>query len=186
MSYPDPTLGNLHQRELLDEAAKNNLADSARRGERRPKRSSNFRWGFWLIVIAVAVVGGTSAWLLSILPSTNAIGILRDVLVVAYLFILRLGVPLLITLMFGSFLQHWLKQQDAKEILAQQGFQPGSKPCWVVKNCPAETRANCPAYQRPDLPCWLALQVAGYGLKEQCYSCPLYTTQPAVINVARS
>lgn len=144
-------------------------------------REPGFQWRIWLPVIGVAVIVGTSAWVLSILPSINAISIVRDILVLAYLFVLRLGVPLLITLMLGSFIQHGLQQQDAKEMRASNQFGITGAPCWEKKDCPENVRAHCVAFQRPELPCWLALQVAGYGLKEQCYSCPQYTTRPATI-----
>ncbi len=111
----------------------------------------------------------------------DLIGFVRDVLVVGYMFVLRIGVPILITLMLGAWLKHFLEERESKEL-------PESKPlalveqqhCWEVKQCPETEQARCVAKQRPDLPCWLALQVNGTGLKEGCYSCPIFTARAPV------
>lgn len=150
-------------------------------GRAATKTSSAPRLGIWLLSIVTALIVGATAYGLSLLPALDAVGIVRDVLVLVYLFTLRLGVPLIITLMFGSFLQHWLSQQDAKEMIGQQQFETTAPCCWETKNCPEAVRENCAAHQHPELPCWLALQVAGYGLKEQCYACPLYTTRRVTV-----
>lgn len=47
------------------------------------------------------------------------IPIVRDVLVIGYMFVLRLGVPLLITLMLGSTARKWLEENDARESKAE-------------------------------------------------------------------
>ncbi len=41
----------------------------------------------------------------------NLIAIVRDILVIAYLFVLRIGVPLLITLMVGAWLRRLLEEK---------------------------------------------------------------------------
>jgi hypothetical protein len=187
MSQRDWDLAEDYQREALRMAELERFAEQAKQGQRgtrsskRPRRSRGFRWGIWLLLVAAALLVGAVAWGLSLLPELDAIGVVRDVLVLIYLFVLRLGVPLIVTLMFGSFLQHWLQQQDAKEAIARRQFETTAPCCWETKNCPESVRENCVAYQRPELPCWLALQVAGYGLKEQCYACALYTTRRVTV-----
>jgi hypothetical protein len=188
MSQRDWDLAEDYQREALRIAEQERLAELAKEGQRgtrspkRRKRGRGFRWGTWLLLVAVALLVGAGAWGLSLLPELDAIAILRDVLVLIYLFVLRLGVPLIVTLMFGSFLQHWLQQQDAKEAIARRQYDADAPCCWETKNCPESVRANCAAYHHPELPCWLALQVAGYGLKEQCYACPLYSTRRVAVH----
>ena len=112
----------------------------------------------------------------------DALGILRDVLVIAYLFILRIGVPILITFMLGAWLQKVLREPESApqpmrgEAACAEPDEAGATHCWDVKHCPENLRAQCVAAQRPDLPCWLALQVGGEGLRQTCYTCPLFTT----------
>jgi hypothetical protein len=43
------------------------------------------------------------------------IPVVRDILVIGYLFVLRIGVPVLITLMLGSAARKWLEASDARE-----------------------------------------------------------------------
>ncbi len=48
----------------------------------------------------------------------NIISIVRDILVIGYMFVLRIGVPLLITLMVGAWLKKLLeeKQEEPEKI----------------------------------------------------------------------
>jgi len=114
------------------------------------------------------------------------------------MFILRLGVPLVITLAIGA----WLRRLDAKwraEALAQQQVRPlvgkadraqrpvevepkteepvkaRDKPCWILKNCPETIRSRCPAFQHPEIPCWLARRQAEGRLPATCYGCELFS-----------
>ncbi len=46
--------------------------------------------------------------------------------------------------------------------------------CWQINHCPMVRRVNCPAYTRSYLPCWLAIQLAGYEQRHDCANCALY------------
>jgi hypothetical protein len=47
-------------------------------------------------------------------------------------------------------------------------------PCWLVKKCDPETRADCAANQQRGKPCWVArLSVEG-ALPSGCPDCPIY------------
>jgi hypothetical protein len=108
------------------------------------------------------------------------------------MFVLRLGVPLVITGLVG----YWLHRLDAKwqaealarkadMALAQQeaGGEPviemftvvDQPPCWKQKGCPDTAFVDCPAYQQSDLPCWLARMRAEGHLPQPCYRCELFT-----------
>lgn len=107
------------------------------------------------------------------------------------MFILRLGVPLVLTLMVG----YWLRRLDARwqaEALARRadaamaqaeaGAEPSiemfsviERPCWEQKGCPEGAMGNCPAYQQAELPCWLARLRAEGHLPHPCYRCELFT-----------
>ncbi len=108
----------------------------------------------------------------------DIIATVRDILVIGYMLIVRIGVPILITLMIGAWLKRILEKEDEKP---QPVAQPASyKHCWETSNADQAQQARTVAETRPDLPCWLALQVKGSGLQESCYSCPLYTQHTPV------
>ncbi len=112
--------------------------------------------------------------------SVDIFGIVRDALVIAYLFVLRIGVPVLITLMIGAWLKRLLEEHEEKPEAVPLKLGVGQH-CWDVKDNPDTRQAKSVAEQRPDLPCWLALQSNGAGLKEMCYTCSVFTAQaPAV------
>lgn len=112
------------------------------------------------------------------------VAVLRDVLVVGYLFVLRIGVPIALTWLLGMWLQKALRDADAAALRqAERDRELVRTHCWEIVNCPAAVRANCAAARHPELPCWLALQIDGGGLKQACYTCPLYVTGPSVPRV---
>lgn len=97
--------------------------------------------------------------------------LLRDAIILAYMFILRIGVPLLITILLGKYIQRKLEERD----LAERRMLHGEPYCWERRETPQTRRAKWAAVAHPDLPCWLALQVSGEGLLEGCYTCPRFT-----------
>ena len=111
-------------------------------------------------------------------------GIVRDSLVIGYMFVLRIGVPLLITLMIGAWLKRLLEEHEEQPETAPLELAPGQH-CWDVRPNDRTAQAKTMAAQRPDLPCWLALQVGGKGVQDMCYGCPLYQRDahptPAVV-----
>lgn len=98
---------------------------------------------------------------------------------VVALFALRLGVPLLITLLIGR----WLARLDAKwqaEELARES-PPGpsaarAEPprCWEVRGCDPAACEKCPAYQLRPLPCWLAFRRLTGRVPERCFACAVF------------
>lgn len=113
--------------------------------------------------------------------SIDLFAIVRDVLVIAYLFVLRIGVPILITLMIGAWLKRALEEHEEKLETAPITLKAGQH-CWNVSKTRDAEQAQAAAAQRSDLPCWLALQVNGAGLKDMCYACSVYTSStPAVV-----
>lgn len=116
-----------------------------------------------------------------------------QVAIILGMFILRLGVPLLITLAIGYWLRRldarWqaeaLAQREANRLEHQEATEPALKgvngieqPCWVLKGCPETVRARCPAFRQPEAPCWLVrLRVEG-RLPAGCYACELFARLP--------
>lgn len=98
-------------------------------------------------------------------------GLFRDIVVLSYMLVLRIGVPLVITFLVGKWLQKKLEQQD--KIVASATH------CWDKRKTRDSRRAEQAALARPDLPCWLALQASGEGLTENCYNCSQYAVGKA-------
>lgn len=91
---------------------------------------------------------------------------------------LRILIPLLLTLAIGEYVARKFaaRQQNKCEFEAVEipsGFS-ALPHCWEVKNCSPAVRETCPAYQRPDIPCWLALQLTGRELPEECFACEVF------------
>lgn len=102
-------------------------------------------------------------------------GILRDVMVLGYMVVLRIGVPLLITVLLGKWLQRKLGQPEK----GRMGAANGERYCWDLAKTPETLRAKAAATERLDLPCWLALQASGEGLIQDCFTCRNYKVQNA-------
>jgi hypothetical protein len=122
---------------------------------------------------------------------------LLEAVVIAGMFLLRLGLPLAITLLVG----YLLRRLDAKwqaEARAQLGMpqaqkavapaqplpRPAGQPCWVEKGCDEARRARCPAPKRPNVPCWLARRQAEGRLPAECYNCGRFALRQAAAGAA--
>lgn len=124
---------------------------------------------------------------------------LMDVLLVVGMFLLRIGVPLLITLALGYALSRldarWQAEADAArraEQAARRQPTPGllwprptmaasalsteiaGAPCWSVKGCGETQRQACPAFRQPSLPCWMARWRTEGAIPSGCPDCTLY------------
>jgi hypothetical protein len=120
---------------------------------------------------------------------------IQDILVIAGMFFLRVGLPLLIVMGIGYLIQRWLEPKAVQEQFegivrsAQERTtaDAGQRPCWETKNCPPNVRANCAAARQPDIPCWLARQIAGQPLPEGCASCQVRVlTNTAPLRASRN
>lgn len=120
-----------------------------------------------------------------------------DVLVILGMFLLRIGVPIIVTLGIGIWLEKKLRPAESQKTTqpvrrgtiipfprAQNGARaavPQLAHCWETKQCDITQRAQCPSYKRPDLPCWLALQAAGGKVRAECADCELYAPPRRVV-----
>jgi hypothetical protein len=105
-----------------------------------------------------------------------------DTFVIFFMFFLRIGVPIILTLAFG----YWLEKKLApQEEIRKRGNELTIRPtaragkiikihCWDIKRCDFARRAQCAAFQHPELPCWLALQAEGDRVREECFTCAFY------------
>ena len=97
-------------------------------------------------------------------------------------FILRLGIPIGITLLLSWGLKRldakWRAEaiaevQKADDVLAQPSSAYLSGPCWTLVDCPPTKRESCPAYQNPEMPCWEYRRTNGTYAKT-CTTCTVW------------
>lgn len=113
---------------------------------------------------------------------------MTETLIVVGMFLLRLGVPLGITLAVG----YWLRRLDARweaEALTQleqeeapaelKALKTAEQPCWEQKGCTEAQRAQCPACKAWDIPCWVARLRATGRLPAECHNCAFFSLSPA-------
>jgi len=112
---------------------------------------------------------------------------LPEAAVVAGMFVLRLGVPLIITLAVAYFLRRldakwqtdawaeWEASHSQNEVIAEANPLRPSDDCWSLKGCDETTRANCAAPKQPDIPCWLARRQSEGKLPTECYNCAQFS-----------
>lgn len=104
---------------------------------------------------------------------------------VILMFVLRIGVPIVLTLAFGYWLEKKLRPSEQVENnqpvqIEKRWTRTGNiiqLHCWDVKKCDTAKRAQCAAAKRPELPCWLALQAEGQKVREECFTCAFYKPQ---------
>ena len=79
------------------------------------------------------------------------LGLIRDLFVLAYLVVLRIGVPILLTYLLGVWLQKVLRESDAAAARqARDGAEGNGVHCWEIKGCSSAARAACPAARHPE------------------------------------
>ncbi len=109
---------------------------------------------------------------------------MEAVLIAIAMFVLRLGVPLAITAVIAVLLRRldaqWeteaAAQREQEEIPAGvKALQTAEQPCWEIKGCPEEKRAQCPACKAWDVPCWVARLRATGRLPAECHGCERFS-----------
>lgn len=108
----------------------------------------------------------------TILPGDSG-ALFRDTLVLTYMLFLRIGVPLLV-IVFGGM---WIQRRMAETDLREQRARRGEPYCWDLGNTAQTTSARQAAVTHPELPCWLAVQSQGGGVTDSCFNCPRYAVQ---------
>jgi hypothetical protein len=109
------------------------------------------------------------------------------------LFVLRCVLPIVVTAGLCILMNRLVARSREEEEAAPEAaptpvpmpapitFKPAlALPCWLVRNCPEEKRANCPAYQQQGLPCWEARRMVEGVLPGGCPDCPRYAAAQAV------
>lgn len=122
--------------------------------------------------------------------------ILMAALMVTAMFVVRLGIPIAITVAVVYGLRRldarWQAEALAREAnaLAEKHFATErdieilkviDPPCWVTNNCPEAKCSSCPAHQLADVPCWLARFRMEGRLPAKCYNCQLFAPRQNVL-----
>ncbi len=100
-----------------------------------------------------------------------------EIVAVALGFLLRLGIPIGLTILFSLFLK-WLdkrwqaeaENQAAVKHIHTEELIAYERPCWEIHNCPPRMRNACRAYGEPNTPCWELFRADGQ-LKSACQNC---------------
>jgi hypothetical protein len=96
--------------------------------------------------------------------------------------LLRIGIPVAVTILVIALLRR-LDKRWQKETLSLPVAASGGKPCWEVKNCPAEKRAKCQAAAQDGVPCWQVFRSRNGALREDCLGCDVFQQAPAPVNI---
>ena len=106
---------------------------------------------------------------------------LDSVVAVGLGFLLRLGIPALITI----FLVRWLRRLDERwQAEAEMETTPAKNiGCWEIKDCPAEMRATCKAYPNQDIPCFQVSRDPNGNLKDGCIGCQVFRDSPIAVPI---
>jgi hypothetical protein len=99
--------------------------------------------------------------------------------------LLRLGIPILVTLVFVRFLRR-LDERWQREGVGEVQTQPQEAPlfsslrCWMINDCTADQKKTCPAFLEAGRPCWQVYRVNG-SVKEECLACEVFQKAPVPV-----
>lgn len=104
---------------------------------------------------------------------------LSTILALCFGLLMRLGLPIEVTLVIIYFLrkldQHW--QAEAEEELKAHATAIEKPQCWKIKNCSPEQRQACTAFISTK-PCWQVFRLPNGYLREECLICKVFRNAP--------
>lgn len=115
------------------------------------------------------------------------------------LFLIRLGIPLAITVLVAWGLRRldarWQAESEARQltedvvigvIAPETVMAPAARqqPCWEYHHCTKVERSECAGCAMTDLPCWMARLRSQGSLPKRCYGCAYFKVGPAMAGVA--
>ena len=101
---------------------------------------------------------------------------IQDIFVIAGMFFLRIGLPLLVVMGVGYLIQRWLEPKAVQEqfegiVRSTHERAAASVTQYKLSAEAANKYAACTTDMQTDIPCWLARQIAGQPLPEGCAAC---------------
>ena len=107
---------------------------------------------------------------------------LTTVLAMILLVLLRVAIPIAVTLTFIKVLK-WLDERWKQEsdFEGAKVAKVRNVSCWEINECPAEQRAACKAYNNPDKPCWQVFREKNGRLQERCIGCDIFRHAPVPV-----
>ena len=106
----------------------------------------------------------------------------NSVVVVGFGLLLRLGIPLLITILLIRWLrrldERWQTEAKAQRSKVASTVQARNIGCWEIKGCTGEQRDSCQAYKHPETPCWQVFRASDGRLQERCLGCEVFRKSP--------
>ena len=91
--------------------------------------------------------------------------------------ILRLGVPILVTVAIVYALHRLDARWQAEAELKARKPPVEKEECWEIKNCPQDRMVNCIAFGSPE-PCWQVHRLHNGYLREECLTCVVFRSAP--------
>jgi hypothetical protein len=101
---------------------------------------------------------------------------MQTVLVDVLGLLLRIGIPLAVTILIIYLLRRMDKRWQA--VALPVPVAAPRKPCWEVNGCSGQKRKNCPAAAQPNIPCWQVFRAKNGVLKEGCLVCEVFRQAP--------
>jgi hypothetical protein len=97
-------------------------------------------------------------------------------------FILRFGLPLIVTLIVCRLFQildhKWQAEgEEYRKVSGVDRLIPVLR-CWVLNDCPESKRNICPAYLEQNTPCWQQFRAKNGEVKEKCIGCGVLRGAP--------
>jgi len=105
-------------------------------------------------------------------------------LVVVLGIVLRLGIPVVITI-FLVFLmkkmdEHWQAEAESLPVYTPE-LKTGNLGCWEMKGCTEEMKSSCVAFAHPETPCWQVFLTDEGRLNEKCVGCGVFMQAPLLV-----
>lgn len=100
-------------------------------------------------------------------------------------FLLRLGIPILVTLLVVRFLrrldERWQREGSVEAKAASREVPLfDTLRCWVTNDCSPEQKKTCPAFLEAVRPCWQVYRVNG-SMKKECLECEVFQQAPVPV-----
>ncbi len=102
----------------------------------------------------------------------------NEVIAIVLGFLLRLGVPIVLTAVIVILLKRLDARWQAHAALPEPELK-AKLDCWKLRNCPEATRTQCRAYASPEKPCWQVFRAADGRLQERCLLCEVFRQAPS-------